>query len=108
MALFTFHANIGVFHLQPIRIHEVSTQHMAIRKVFHLLRRKSHQLTKDFKQATSINGKHSNSCPIVCFNIVDHTARLELSDKSNYNLTSEGVSTFTDHHSSSISHMFEV
>ena len=41
MALFTFHPNIQVFHLQPIRSHEASTQHMAIRKVFYFFRRKS-------------------------------------------------------------------
>ena len=85
MALFTFHPNIQVFHLQPMRFHEVSTQHMAITKVCHF-EKKVHQSTKDFQQATSINGEHSNLCSIVIFNVVDHTFRLELSDELSCNL----------------------
>ena len=85
MALFTFHPNIRIFHLQPIRFHEASTQHMAIMKVCHF-EKKVHQSTKDFKQATSINGEHSNICSIVIFNVVDHTFRFELSDESRCNL----------------------
>ena len=49
--------------------------------------KKVHQSIKDFKQATSINGKYYNLHSIVFFNVVDHTVRLELSDKSNCNLT---------------------
>ena len=79
MALFTFHPNIQVFHLQSIRFHEASTQHMAIRKVFDFLE-ESPSVNKRLKTG------NIHLCSIVFLNVVDHTVRLKLSGKSNCNL----------------------
>ena len=83
---FIFHPNIQVFHLQPIRFHKASTQHMAIMKVCHF-----------WEESLSVNQKTSNRqhpsmvstaiyVSIVIFNVVDHTFMLKLSDGFSCNL----------------------
>ena len=67
------------------KFHNMSTQLMAIRKVFLSFGRKSNNCYKDFKQITPIYGKYSYSCSVIFFNVVDQATRFKLSDKSNCN-----------------------
>ena len=79
MALFTFHTNIQVLHLQQIRFlqtsqHEYST-HGYQDSFFLSFGRKSINCHEDFKLATPISGNYSYSCSIIFFNVVDHAKR---------------------------------
>ena len=67
------------------KFHNMSTRHMAIRKVFSSFRRKSINYHQDFKLETPISGKFSYSCSIIFLNVVDHATRLKLSNKLNGN-----------------------
>ena len=67
------------------RLHNLSTRHLAFRKVFFSFGRKSINCHKDFTQTTPMSGKYSHSCSIIFFSVVDHATRLELSNKSNCN-----------------------